>query len=145
MLALALANFSTELNSLTGPSLLCFPREVLYRESSFCGVPQGSIPGPIFFYFEKRFSCWIILPIEIPKKFPGSSSLDMVLLKSHHFFQLFCWCYPIFLFAFFPSLFVPSNPMLFCSFSLGEDELEISPYDDTLMDTRMASLVAGKT
>lgn len=33
-------------------------------------------------------------------------------------------------------LFVPSFP--------GEDELEISPYDDTLMDTRMASLVAGK-
>lgn len=27
----------------------------------------------------------------------------------------------------------------------GEDELEISPYDDTRMDTRMASLVAGKT
>ncbi len=30
-------------------------------------------------------------------------------------------------------------------FFAGEDELEISPYDDTLMDTRMASLVAGKT
>lgn len=26
----------------------------------------------------------------------------------------------------------------------GEEELEISPYDDTVMDTRMASLVAGK-
>lgn len=32
-----------------------------------------------------------------------------------------------------------------CSFSSGEDELEISPYDDTQIDTRMASLVAGKT
>jgi len=36
-------------------------------------------------------------------------------------------------------------PMFVCSFSPGEDELEISPYDDTLMDTRMGSLVAGKT
>lgn len=27
---------------------------------------------------------------------------------------------------------------------LEEEELEISPYDDTLMDSRMASLVAGK-
>lgn len=27
---------------------------------------------------------------------------------------------------------------------LGEEELETSPYDDTLMDTRMASLMAGK-
>lgn len=26
----------------------------------------------------------------------------------------------------------------------GEEELEISPYDDTVMDTQMASLVAGK-
>lgn len=26
----------------------------------------------------------------------------------------------------------------------GEEELETSPYDDTVMDTRMASLVAGK-
>lgn len=34
--------------------------------------------------------------------------------------------------------------LLFVLFFPGEDELEISPYDDTLMDTRMASLVAGK-
>lgn len=34
--------------------------------------------------------------------------------------------------------------MCVCSFCLGEDELEVSPYDDTQMDTRMASLVAGK-
>lgn len=53
--------------------------------------------------------------------------------------------------------FVPSNLLLVAKyiiiqlfyisvyfFYLGEDEMEISPYDDTLMDNRMASLVAGK-
>lgn len=38
-----------------------------------------------------------------------------------------------------------STTVLSLSFWPGEEELEISPYDDTLMDTRMASLVAGKT
>lgn len=50
------------------------------------------------------------------------------------------------LLALFPSLFVSSNLILISMyfFSLEDDELEISPYDNTLMDTRMASLVAGK-
>lgn len=37
------------------------------------------------------------------------------------------------------------TPLYMCVCSPGEDELEISPYDDTQMDTRLASLVAGKT
>lgn len=34
--------------------------------------------------------------------------------------------------------------MFDCFFSTGKDELEISPYDDTLIDSRLASLVAGR-
>lgn len=45
---------------------------------------------------------------------------------------------------FLPSVNVDNNAVVFFISFTAEEELETSPYDDTSMETHMASLVAGK-
>lgn len=46
--------------------------------------------------------------------------------------------------SFLPSVEVTNHFIIFFLRNTAEEELEISPYDDTSLDTHMASLVAGK-